>query len=81
MIGAIAGLVLIAAALFFARRASQKKKSKAAYEESAVAEVPYNPAMQELGPTVKYAHVQEMPGALPGELQGDMPAGVQSQKP
>ncbi|KAJ4983949.1 hypothetical protein SVAN01_10570 [Stagonosporopsis vannaccii] len=78
VIGAIAGLALIAAALYFARRASQKKRSNTSDEAPTIAEVPYSPApaMQELGPTVKYAHVQEMPGAPPGELQGDMPAHV-----
>lgn len=72
VIGAVAGLALLAAVLFFARRASRKKKVE--NPATPVAEVPYNPAMQELPPTVKYAHVQEMPGPPPGELQGDVPA-------
>ncbi|KAJ8115058.1 hypothetical protein OPT61_g3204 [Boeremia exigua] len=74
VVGAIAGLALVVAgALFFARRASRKRKL--VEEAPAVAEVPYSPvSLQEMGPTVKYAHVQEMPGAPPGELQGDVPA-------
>jgi hypothetical protein len=77
VIGAVAGLALVAAALFFARRASRKKKPQD--PAPLVPEVAYTPAMQELGPTVKYAHVQEMPGPPPGDLQGDVP--VRAQKP
>ena len=77
VIGAVAGLALVAAALFFARRASRKKKLQDTMP--LVPEVAYTPAMQELGPTVKYTHVQEMPGPPPGELQGDVP--VHAHKP
>lgn len=80
VIGAIVGLALIAAVLFFARRASQKKK--AGYEpppgadHAQPAEAPaYSPGpeRQEMSSTVKYAHVAEMPGPPPIELQGDAP--------
>lgn len=86
VVGALAGLALIAAALFFARRASQKKG--AGYEAPSGAghaqpvEAPAfspGPERQEMSSTVKYAHVAEMPGPPPLELQGDAP--VQAPKP
>lgn len=79
VIGALAGLALLAAALLLARRASRKKKSQniAQDTKTPVAEVAYTPASQELGPTTKYAHVQEMPGPPPSELHGDGPAHFQ----
>lgn len=82
VIGALAGLGLIAAALFFARRASQTKK-KAGYgpppgaEHARPVEAPaYSPGpeRQEMSSAIKYAHVAEMPGPPPLELQGDSPA-------
>ncbi|KAH6633046.1 hypothetical protein C7974DRAFT_163792 [Boeremia exigua] len=78
VVGVVVGLALIAAALFFARKASRRKKAPYAAPDAAEvpyspAEVPYSPAMPELGSTVKYAHVQEMPGAPPSELHGDVP--------
>lgn len=86
VVGALAGLALIAAALFFARRASRKKKT--GYEAPPVAEhsLPVEapayspgPGRQEMSSTVKYAHVAEMPGPPPSELQGDAP--VHAPKP
>lgn len=81
MIGAIAGIALIAAALFFARRASQKKRAAnmgnmdnmGNMTSQPVAELPYSSAAHELPPTVKYAHVAEVSGAQPSELHGDVP--------
>lgn len=78
MIGAIAGIALIAAALFFARRASQKKRAAnmdnmGNMTSQPVAELPYSSGPQELPPTVKYAHVAEVPGSPPSELHGDVP--------
>ena len=73
---------MIAAALFFARRASQTKK-KAGYgpppgvEHARPVEAPaYSPGpeRQEMSSAIKYAHVAEMPGPPPLELQGDSPA-------
>jgi hypothetical protein len=80
VIGALAGLVLIIAALFFARRVSQKKQAGYAAPPSAEhvlpAEVPAyspEPPRQEMSSTVKYAHVAEMSGSPPSELPGDPP--------
>jgi hypothetical protein len=76
VIGAIAGIALIAAALFFARRASQKKRAAnmGNMTSQPVAELPHSSAPHELPPTVKYAHVAEAPGAQPIELHGDVPS-------
>ncbi|KAF3044312.1 hypothetical protein E8E12_007193 [Didymella heteroderae] len=86
VVGALAGLALIAAALFFARRASQKKKARyqapPSAEHAQPVEAPaYSPGLerQEMSSTVKYAHIAEMPGPPPTELQGDAP--VQAPKP
>lgn len=83
VVGALAGLALIAATLFFARRASQKKKAgygpPPGTEHAQPLEAPaYSPGpeRQEMSSTVKYAHVAEMPGPPPIELQGDAPAHV-----
>lgn len=84
VIGALAGVALIAAALFFARRASHKKK--AGYEAPPIAEPPlpaeapanaFGSERQEMSSTVKYAHVAEMAGPPPSELHGDSPVHVQ----
>ncbi|KAJ4332769.1 hypothetical protein N0V87_008127 [Didymella glomerata] len=81
VVGALVGLALVAAALFFARRASQKKKARygppPGTEHPQPVEAPaYSPGpeRQEMSSTVKYAHVAEMPGPPPIELQGDAPA-------
>ncbi|KAF3050126.1 hypothetical protein E8E11_008274 [Didymella keratinophila] len=81
VVGALAGLALIAATLLFARRASQKKKAgygpPPGAEHAQPVEAPaYSPGpeRQEMSSTVKYAHVAEMPGPPPLELQGDPPA-------
>ena len=74
-------MALVAAALFFARRASHKKKAgygpPPGAEHAQPVEAPAyspGPGRQEMSSTVKYAHVAEMPGPPPIELQGDAPA-------
>lgn len=81
VIGAIGGLALFLLGFFLAMRRRSRKNSETTYGDPTVAEVPYSPAaeVQELGHSVKYAHVQEMPEAPPGELQGDMP--LQAHRP
>lgn len=79
VIGALAGLALIAAVLFFWRRASRKKAGYAApaiADHSHPVEAPAGSpgaGRQEMSSTVKYAHVAEMAGSPPSELQGDAP--------
>lgn len=79
VLGAVAGLALLAAAIFLARRTSRKKKAK--NETWQVDETPNVPATQELDSAAKYAHVYELPGPPPGELQGDTPKPDHTQKP
>ena len=86
VIGALAGLALIAAALLFLCSASRKKKAgyeaPPAADYSSLVEAPASspsPGRQEMSSAVKYAHVAEMPGLPPSELQGDGP--VHAPKP
>lgn len=75
MIGAVAGVALLAAAIFFACRKSRRKQ--AINVPPLFAEAPPSAAMHEMGAATQYARLLELPGQsglAPGELQGDAPA-------